>query len=136
MRRILQRRLTISPSPAINTSSPCERKIFFGSPGWFAKPKNFSGMGACWGGGGRWYFDSSAFARSVVPLVTGVGGASACETKMFLPDPSYFSFSVAASSSNLRVGSRLCGARAFLAEEPPAEDRREAERVGVVPSTG
>src|SRR5271166_913504 len=49
MRITLYRRFTISPSPATKMSSPCCRKIFLGSPGWLANPKNLSGMG---GGGG------------------------------------------------------------------------------------
>ena len=49
IRMTLYRRSTISPSPAMNTSSPLDRKILFGSPGWLAKPKNFSGIGGAAG---------------------------------------------------------------------------------------
>src|SRR5260370_38354634 len=53
MRMTLYRRFTMSPSAAMNTSSPWERKIFLGSPGSLANPKNLRlmGGGACTGGG-------------------------------------------------------------------------------------
>src|SRR6266853_2883886 len=108
----------ISPSPAMNTSSPLERKIFLGSPGLLAKPKNFKGIGGGAATDGGWY--PGFVLLSVVPLSCGVGiTGSACDTKMFLPEPSYLICSVEASCSRCSVGSRLCGGRSFFAEPEP-----------------
>ena len=57
-------------------------------------------------GGAVWI----ATGLSVTPGAFGFGistGVSACDTKMFLPDPSYLVSSLAARSCNCRVGSRF-----------------------------
>src|ERR1700691_1199276 len=97
----------------MKTSSPLERKIFLGSPGLLAKPKNFSGIGGGAATGGGVY--TPAFGASGDPGASGVGIAtSACATKIFRPKPSYLTCSAEASCVRCKVGSRLCGAGDFL----------------------
>ena len=110
---ILYRRSTISPSPAIHTSSPCSRKIFFGSPTLLAKPKNFSGIGGGCGTGGGVH-GPCALGPSGDPGAIGGGiTTSASDTKIFLPLPSYCVCSAEASRSSLKVGSRFSGRTFF-----------------------
>src|SRR5580698_9669090 len=110
----------ISPSPAMKTSSPLERKTFLSSPGRFAKPKNLRGIGGGGACGGICMTASLiSLLLSVVPLRSGIGiTASACDTKMFLPEPSYLICSVEASNCRCKVGSRLCG-RYFFPDADP-----------------
>src|ERR1700692_710201 len=109
----------------MKTSSPLERKIFLGSPFFLAKPKNFKGIGgAAATGGGCQILGSFG---PTVPGANGVGiTGSGCDTKMFLPEPSYLICSADANCARLRVGSRLCGRRSFFAEAE-SELRRSAE---------
>src|ERR1700722_19013641 len=108
----------------MKTSSPFERKIFLGSPFLLAKPKNFRGMrGAAATGGACQILGSFGPA---VPEANGVGiTGSGCDTKMFLPEPSYLICSADANCARLRVGSRLCGRISFFAEAD-SEPRRGA----------
>src|SRR5580693_9701111 len=107
----------------MKTSSPLERKTFLSSPGRLAKPKNLSGIGgggACGGICMTALLSLPPLLLSVVPLPCGIGiTASACEMKMFLPEPSYLICSVEASSCRCKVGSRLCGGRSFFADVDP-----------------
>src|SRR5580704_3449501 len=97
----------------MKTSSPLARNTFFGSPGWLAKPKNFKGIGVGATGTGIWYIGPSSFLAT--PGARGVGiTGSGCDTKMFLPEPSYLICSVEASCCRCSVGSRLCGGRSFF----------------------
>src|SRR5579862_6064387 len=103
----------MSPSPAMKTSSPCERKILLGSPGLLAKPKNLRLMGG--GGGGP------CGTIGAADTCTGtIGfGISTSARKMFLPVPEYLVSSLAFSQSYRSVGSSERGsafAAAFFPE--------------------
>ena len=113
IRRTRYRRSTMSPSLATNTSSPCERNTLFGSPGLFAKPKNFRRIGGGGGGVGGTY---CPFALSVAPGAIGAGIGSAAAAKILRPLPLYFVSSLSFSKSSLSVGSNdgAAGTRVVL----------------------
>src|SRR4051812_48207764 len=119
----------------MNTSSPCERKTFFFSPGWFANPKNFKLIG---GGGtgtpGQPTCGAILHSSSGVSFftVTGFGGgASISALKMLRPLPSYLMSSTARSRSKRIVGSRDCACCVG-----PARFTCVAERTGWVGEAG
>src|ERR1039458_1237203 len=74
------------------------------------------GGAACTGGD----HGVGAFCASVTPGAPGLGmtTSSACDTKMFLPRPSYTVCSVEASKSSRSVGSRF-STRGFFPGFPP-----------------
>ncbi len=68
------------------------KKNFLGSPVWLAKPKNFSGIGGgCATAGGGVYRLSIrlAFVGLCRGLAESESPRPACDTKIFLPEPSY-----------------------------------------------
>src|SRR5580765_1150528 len=113
----LYRRSTMSPSTAMKTSSPCDRKTFFGSPGLLAKPKNFKLMGGGGGGGGG----AGGPIGPVLSITAGATGAgiSTCATKILRPLPAYLVCSVCANRRKSNVGSRRsCAAGRSLPLRP------------------
>src|SRR6185369_5988413 len=105
MRTTLYRRFTMSPSEAIKTSSPVDKKIFFVSPVRLANPKNLRLIGGGGGGGGG----PCATTGCCTADATGFG-ISTCTWKMLRPAPSYLVSSLARNQSYRNVGSRLRGA--------------------------
>src|SRR6202790_4703313 len=93
----------MSPSAAMKTSSPWDRKTFFVSPGRLAKRKNLSVMGGGGGTGGGWRRPASL---SVVPFPLSFSIGTDPTTKMFLPLPAYLISSLWLSSFRSSVGSR------------------------------
>src|SRR2546423_4550910 len=103
----------------MKTSSPLERKIFRASPGSLAKPKNFNGIGGAAGTTGGFHPGPFGWSVAAEPAACGIFTDSACDTKIFRPDPAYTVPSLEASRSSRSVGSRLAGPRTFFATPPP-----------------
>src|SRR5882762_3547554 len=92
----------MSPSVAMKISSPADRKIFLGSPGLLAKPKNFKLMGGGGGGGGG--TTGPGWSSAGFLFTASIGSDPAI--KMFLAVPAYLICSVWRNKSRSRVGSR------------------------------
>src|SRR5258708_33463921 len=91
----------MSPSAATNTSTPCARNTFFGSPERLANTKNLRLIGGGGGGGGGVCFST----------MTGVFGCgittSSSERKILRPDPAYVVCSLVFNRSSRRRGSKV-----------------------------
>src|SRR5208337_2057437 len=94
----------MSPSAAMKMSSPWDKKTFFVSPVWLAKPKNLRLIGGGAGIGGGWCMPASLTSLVPFPL-SGSICATDPATKMLLPLPAYLVSSLLLSSFKSSVGS-------------------------------
>src|ERR1700676_147391 len=115
----------MSPSAAMKTSSPWDRKTFFVSPGRLAKRKNLSVMGGGGGTGGGWRRPASL---SVVPFPLSFSMGTDPTTKMFLPLPAYLISSLWLRSFRSSVGSNRGSTTGTIF---PGEERRTPGRAAV-----
>src|SRR3979411_289231 len=88
-------------SGAMKIPPPADRKIFLGSPGLLAKPKNFKLMGGGGGGGGG--TTGPGWSSAGFLFTASIGSDPAI--KMFLAVPAYLICSVWRNKSRSRVGS-------------------------------